>query len=197
MVWKEGNMSEVEQQVMQGSVSGSKKAIAPDPLGRGDARETPGALLGALAKPKIGSKDTNPKDAVGIKKWRQFTTVPCTVLWELGVAMLEGARKYGRHNYRVAGVRGSVYIDAARGHLDCWWEGEDTDPDSGLSHIVKAIASLTVLRDAMIQDKFVDDRPPKTKNLEKVKANLQAVVDRIFEDIPEPKDAFLEGDQYK
>src|SRR3546814_1076431 len=77
------------------------------------------------------SKDTNPKDAVGTKKWRQFSTIPVTIIWELGVAMLEGARKYGRHNYRVAGVRGSVYVDAAIGHITQWWEGEDLDPDTG------------------------------------------------------------------
>jgi hypothetical protein len=31
-----------------------------------------------------------------------------------------------------------------------------------MSHITKAIASLTVLRDAMIQDKVEDDRPPRS-----------------------------------
>ncbi|SVD92517.1 uncharacterized protein METZ01_LOCUS445371, partial [marine metagenome] len=30
---------------------------------------------------------------------------------------MEGAIKYGRHNYRIAGVRASVYIDATIGHL--------------------------------------------------------------------------------
>lgn len=142
-----------------------------------------------------GTKETNPKDAVGIKKWRQYSTVPMTVIWELGVAMLEGSRKYGRHNYRVSGVRGSVYVDAAKGHIDTWWEGEDIDPDSGLSHITKAIASLVVLRDAMIQDKFVDDRPPKT-DMNKLRADLQGVVENIFERYPDAVDAYLEGDQY-
>jgi hypothetical protein len=74
--------------------------------------------------------------------------------------MLEGAAKYGRHNYRVAGVRASVYYDAALRHLMAWWEGEDLDPDSGLSHVTKAITSLVVLRDAMIQGQCTDDRPP-------------------------------------
>ncbi len=67
-------------------------------------------------------KDTNPKDTVGTKKWRQYCTVPTTIIWELGVAMLEGARKYGRHNYRVAGVRASVYFYGAKGHIAQWWE---------------------------------------------------------------------------
>lgn len=136
-------------------------------------------------------KATNPKDAVGVRKWRQFATVPFTVLAEIGVAMMEGALKYGRHNYRVAGVRASVYKDAAIGHIMCWWEGEDLDPDTKLSHITKAIASLIVLRDAMIQKKLNDDRPPKG-NLDEVRANLQAVVDAMFDKYPEPKDAFTE-----
>jgi hypothetical protein len=121
-------------------------------------------------------KDTNPKDSVGIKKV-PITTVPMTVIAELGLAMLEGARKYGRHNYRVAGVKMSVYIDAAFRHLSKFWEGEDVDPDSGLSHIVKAIASLVVLRDAIINESCSDDRPPSIpkgflENLNKVAADI-------------------------
>lgn len=144
---------------------------------------------------KIKNKDTNPKDAVGTQKWRQYCTVPTTIIWELGVAMLEGARKYGRHNYRVAGVRASVYIDAAKGHIDQWWEGEDIDEESSLSHITKAMASLAVMRDAMIQGKFVDDRPPKT-DLKALRKELQSAVDSIFKRVPEAKPAYLEGDQY-
>lgn len=106
-------------------------------------------------------KDTNPKDAIGISK-APMSTVSAAVLMEVGVAMLEGASKYGRHNYRAAGVRASVYYDALMRHAMAWWEGEDIDPDSGMSHITKAIATLVVLRDAMIQDKFTDDRPPRS-----------------------------------
>lgn len=105
------------------------------------------------------SKDTNPKDAVGTKKV-PFSTVPAQVIAEVGLAMLEGALKYGRHNYRVSGVRASVYYDAALRHLTAWWEGEDIDADSGLSHVTKAMACLVVLRDAMRQRMLNDDRPP-------------------------------------
>jgi hypothetical protein len=48
-------------------------------------------------------------------------------------------------------------------HLMAWWEGEDLDADSGVSHITKAIASLVVFRDAMLQGKVEDDRPPRAK----------------------------------
>ncbi len=107
------------------------------------------------------SKPSNPKDMVGIRK-APMSTVPANVMAEVGVAMLEGACKYGRHNYRVSGVRASVYYDAAMRHLMAWWEGQDADPDSELSHITKAIASLVVLRDAISRDKVEDDRPPAT-----------------------------------
>lgn len=91
-----------------------------------------------------------------------MSTVPGNVMAEVGVAMLEGATKYGRHNYRVAGVRSSVYYDAVMRHLIAWWEGEDIDPDSKLSHVTKAITSLVVLRDAMMQGMATDDRPPRS-----------------------------------
>ena len=107
-------------------------------------------------------KPTNPKDEIGIRK-AGLSCVPMNVLAEVGVAMTEGAAKYGRHNWREAGVRASVYFDAvvARHMLD-WWEGEDLDADSQLSHITKAIAGLVVLRDSMIRGNWVDDRPPRS-----------------------------------
>lgn len=108
------------------------------------------------------TKDTNPKDAVGTKKV-SISVVPGPVIMEVALGMLEGARKYGRHNYRIAGVRGSIYVDAAVRHILDFWEGTDTDPDSGLHHITKAIASLVVLRDSQIRNNWVDDRPPKVE----------------------------------
>ena len=132
-------------------------------------------------------KESNPKDAIGITKVPR-STVPAPVIAELGVAMLEGALKYGRHNYRSIGVRASVYYDAANRHLDSFWEGEDIDPDSGLSHITKAIATLTVLRDAQIRGKMVDDRPVGTKGF---LAALNEKVRELLKMYPEPKAPFL------
>jgi hypothetical protein len=107
------------------------------------------------------TKATNPKDSIGIRK-APLSTVPMGVVVEMGVGMLEGAAKYGRHNYRCAGVRASVYFDALMRHMVAWWEGEDIDPDSGLSHVTKALCTLAVLRDAQMQGMCTDDRPPKS-----------------------------------
>lgn len=133
----------------------------------------------------LDKKDTNPKDAVGIRK-AGLSCVPAQPLFELGLAMMEGARKYGRHNYRVAGVRGSVYYDAALRHLASWWEGEDTDPDSGLPHLVKAMACLVVIRDSIINANWVDDRPPSLANGWIADLNKKAsdLIDRLPTEAP-------------
>lgn len=104
-------------------------------------------------------KDTNPKDAIGITK-SPMSVIPTPFLHALGLAMMEGALKYGRHNYRAAGIRFSVYYDAVMRHMNAWWEGEDVDPDSGLPHPVKAAACLAILFDAILFENANDDRPP-------------------------------------
>ena len=117
------------------------------------------ALNAAICAANPTAKPSNPKDVLGILKV-PFSTVSSAVIAEIGVGMFEGARKYGRHNYRVIGVRASVYYDATMRHLTSWFEGEDIDPASGINHIGKALASLVVLRDAMFMGNLVDDRPP-------------------------------------
>lgn len=136
-------------------------------------------------------KPSNPKDAVGIRKARWFSYIPLRVLIGVGLAMLEGARKYGRHNYRRIGVRASVYVDAAVcGHLMPWFEGQDLDPDSGLNHIDKAIASLMVLRDAIYEGNLVDDRAPSVKDWDSFIQGNHSQTVSIIERIPNPVDAY-------
>lgn len=112
-------------------------------------------------KPPLNTKPSNPKDAVGSSKVPLLSVLPLRVMGEVALGLLEGALKYGRHNYRAVGVRASVYVDAAARHMCDFWEGTDIDPASGIHHVSKAIASLTVLRDAMLNDLWTDDRPPK------------------------------------
>ena len=135
-----------------------------------------------------GTKPSNPKDSVGIKKV-PFSTVPSEVTAEVGLAMLEGALKYGRHNYRSVGVRASVYYDAALRHLTSFWEGQDIDPDSGLPHLVKCLACLYVLRDSQHMGNWVDDRPPRTPNHDHFISDLNELAGNLVDKYPEPKKA--------
>jgi hypothetical protein len=145
--------------------------------GLGDEHES--LMFGA-----IGEKASNPKDIVGVRK-APMSTVSGAVLAELGVAMLEGASKYGRHNYRAVGVRASVYYDATMRHMIGWWEGQDIDPNSGMSHVIKAIASLVVLRDAMIQGKLTDDRAPRSNAFyDDLNIKAAAIIDKYADKNP-------------
>lgn len=143
----------------------------------------------------MDKKDTNPKDAVGTKKVPVLSVLPSRVLGETALALMEGARKYGRHNYREAGVRASVYVDAAGRHLLDFWEGVDIDPESGLSHVTKAIAGLMVLRDSMIQGNWADDRPPRCE--EGWIQELNEKAEAIIKAYPDCKAPFMEIDKHE
>lgn len=123
------------------------------------------ALISAPANTE--HKDTNPKDSVGCTK-PPLHCIPAHVLFEVGMGMFEGGWKYREANYRVIGVRASIYYDAAMRHLMAWWEGEDIDPASKIHHISKVMSCLAVLRDCQMQAEngsgvsYKDDRPPKS-----------------------------------
>lgn len=109
-------------------------------------------------------KESNPKNALSSQKF-SLEAIPPTVLAYLGLAMMEGALKYGKFNWRETGASANVYCYAAIRHIQCFLLGEDIDPDSGIHHLIKAMASLAVISDAVIDDKtgdfgnfFVDDR---------------------------------------
>jgi hypothetical protein len=89
-----------------------------------------------------------------------LSLVPWTLVVCAARALLEGALKYGRFNWRVAGVRASIYLDALKRHIAKWENGQDIDPKSKVHHLDNAIACLTIMRDAMLYGKLEDDRPP-------------------------------------
>ncbi len=125
------------------------------------------------------TKDSNPKDTVGSKKV-SISKIPPAVLFEVANALLSGGLKYASYNWRAEGSRATVYYDAVMRHLMAWLEGEDIDPDSGLSHVTQAISGLIVLRDSMLQGNWVDDRPPAGKA---IVAQANAMAKEIIEKV--------------
>lgn len=102
-------------------------------------------------------KPSNPKDLIGSGKL-PLHLWPTTATAMGSVALLEGALKYGRTNWRNAGVRASIYVDACKRHLDAWFEGEEVAPDSGVPHLANALACLAIIVDAQAAGKLNDDR---------------------------------------
>ena len=79
-----------------------------------------------------------------------------TIMGTLG--LLDGALKYGRSNWREAGIKYTVYLDAMRRHATALLEGEEVDPDSGLPHICHILATAAIIVDAEAAGKLIDDR---------------------------------------
>ena len=104
------------------------------------------------------SKDTNPKDAIAGKK-AALHLVPSALAISAEPAMRLGAEKYGPYNWREKGVRLSVYLAAIDRHLAAFKDREDTDPESGFSHLSHVAACLAIIADAGAIGKLTDDRP--------------------------------------
>lgn len=107
----------------------------------------------------MNTKLTNPKDAVGSKKLMMHL-VPSIVDIYAALAFTEGALKYGKYNWRVAGVRYSVYLDAIHRHLAQLQNGDDADPETLVPHLASIIACCGIIADAGHVGKLTDDRPP-------------------------------------
>lgn len=107
--------------------------------------------------PKKAVISKNPKDALGAKRI-PFHLFPETATAQGCLAMLDGAYKHGRANYRAGGVRASIYYDAARRHLNAWFEGEADAEDSTVSHLGHALACIAILIDCEAAGVLEDDR---------------------------------------
>jgi len=132
----------------------------------------------------------NPKHFAGALKV-PFGDTPAIVEAELSLAFAEGAMKYGGYNYRKDPIRAGDYYAAVRRHLTEWWElGEDVDATCGMSHLVKAMACLAIVRDAEINGMLIDDRPPPVSRT--AWDHLQNVASELQEKYPEPKERVTE-----
>lgn len=100
----------------------------------------------------------NPKDAIGSTKLPlHLWPAEATALGCLG--MLEGKAKYGRNNYVAGeGVVSSIYVDAAKRHIDAWFAGEEVSPDTLNDHLGNALACLAIIVKTRAHGKLIDDR---------------------------------------
>lgn len=105
------------------------------------------------------TKLSNPKELVGAAKI-DLGLVPDTAMVALAQAFLEGATKYGRYNWRLAGVSAATYHAALKRHVAKWWNGQDRDPETGVHHLANAMACIAIMFDAEVYSKLTDNRPP-------------------------------------
>ncbi len=140
-----------------------------------------------MNKEKYDAKLTNPKDAIGSDKL-PLHLVPDTLVCHAAVAFLEGALKYGAFNWRIAGVRNTIYISALERHIKKYKNGQDTDPKTRVHHLASIIACAGIILDAELVGKLTDDRPPR--------APMAELIDSFEEVVVHLKDMFREHDPH-
>lgn len=102
-------------------------------------------------------KPNDPKGLVGAAK-TPLVLVPAHALEQVAWAHRLGADKYGPYNWRETGVCATTYISAMMRHLNAWRDGEDVDPESGITHLAHIACNANILMDAMHCGTLQDDR---------------------------------------
>jgi hypothetical protein len=131
------------------------------------------------------TKPSNPKDAIGSKKLAMHL-VPSIVQIYAALGFTEGALKYGKYNWRVAGVRASIYLDAIYRHTAKLQNGEWADKVTKVPHLASIIACAGIIADARLCGKLNDDRPPAqpalSSMIDREAAELTIHLQQLFKD---------------
>jgi hypothetical protein len=127
------------------------------------------------------NKDTNPKDAVATNKVAMGLSTPVGMIYR-ALAFTEGLLKYGAWNWRIKGIRNSVYFFAALRHLWKWFCGQKSDLHTLVPHLASASACIELLIEGECTGFAVDDRPPKVDEaLDKTFAEAERVTAHLRE----------------
>lgn len=73
-----------------------------------------------------------------------LTWIPMEALQAEAQVFRFGGNKYGRNNYK-KGMQWTRLLDAALRHIYAYANGEDKDPESGISHLAHARCSLAMV----------------------------------------------------
>lgn len=126
------------------------------------------------------TKPSNPKDTLAVSR-APLGLISDVARAEEALAHLEGALKYGRSNYRIVGVKTSVYLDAMERHIAKYRNGEDRDPKTGVHHLGSVRACAGVLFDAMALGILTDDRPPRIEGFSKMIDDMEERIKHLRE----------------
>lgn len=111
-------------------------------------------LQNEQSSPKLGVKHDNGKIDLSL--------LTRASLEAEASALMFGANKYGRHNFR-EGFDNVRLLAAAMRHIVAYNDGEDNDTESGLSHLNHAKACLGMLITNIADGKSVDKRYKEKK----------------------------------
>jgi hypothetical protein len=111
-----------------------------------------------MRNPKHDTLEATKADS---KKVR-LDLLPTESLREIAKVMEFGSKKYGDYNW-TKGMQWSRMYAAALRHLFAFWEGQDLDEESGISHLAHLGCCVQFLIYYQKKNKGVDDRPKDTQ----------------------------------
>lgn len=88
----------------------------------------------------------------------RYDLIPPEVEEAIAKVLSFGAAKYGSRNWEL-GMRWGRPYAALRRHMAAWWSGEDTDPETGMSHLWHAACCIAFLTAFEARGVGTDDRP--------------------------------------
>lgn len=89
-----------------------------------------------------------------------ITLISRRAIEEEAKVMAFGLKKYGAHNWR-AGMAWSRNLDAAMRHILAYADGENVDPETGISHLAHARCCLAFVLEYEKTHPKLDDRHGK------------------------------------
>lgn len=87
----------------------------------------------------------------------RFDLIPFAAVGEIADVLAYGAQKYSANNW-CRGTSWGRYFAALCRHVFAWWRGENTDPETGLSHLAHAGCCLLFLMEYQRNGWGIDDR---------------------------------------
>ena len=87
-----------------------------------------------------------------------LSLIPTFPLMEIGRVLQYGSQKYEPNLWRTQPMSHRHRVDAVMRHLLVFNEGEDLDPESGLSHLAHALCQLMFLVETAKTHPELDDR---------------------------------------
>ncbi len=101
-----------------------------------------------------------------------MTDIPLEAMWQMGAAFTYGQKKYAKNNYR-KGMKVSRQLAAAVRHIYQHLSGETNDPESGVTHLGHALASIAMATYTLKHHPSLDDRFEGDLNNQKKEANCE------------------------
>lgn len=88
----------------------------------------------------------------------RYDLIPPEMLHQVAEILTFGAAKYGSRNWEKGMCWGRVFAALMR-HMWAWWRGENTDPETGKSHLAHAACCIAFLMAYETRQVGEDDRP--------------------------------------